>query len=160
MPGLRASRSDERQDVSRRSELKVFLGLLMGIQSVFAYLVLRRPATPPPHGLVPERCSTDRGDRGGRYTVGFCWIILFAEVAGRMIPQARNLSIRMIEQNPTSERRRAGTDMPRPEFTHVLSYNPSSEEPRNAKRPRSKDRGQNAETGGFEPPVELCPTLH
>lgn len=28
------------------------------------------------------------------------------------------------------------------------------------KRPRSKDRGQNAETGGFEPPVELCPTLH
>ncbi len=39
-------------------------------------------------------------------TVGFCWIILFAEVAGPVIPRARNLSIRMIEQNPTSERRR------------------------------------------------------
>ncbi|MEW1820543.1 hypothetical protein AB0323_07070 [Arthrobacter sp. NPDC080031] len=38
-------------------------------------------------------------------TVGFCWITLFADVAGAVIPRARNLSIRMNEQNPASERR-------------------------------------------------------
>ena len=36
--------------------------------------------------------------------VGFCWIALFAEAAGPVIPRARNLSIRVIEQNPTSGR--------------------------------------------------------
>ncbi|MFK4294885.1 hypothetical protein ABH924_000017 [Arthrobacter sp. GAS37] len=47
-------------------------------------------------------------------TVGFCWIILFDEAAGPVIPRAWNLSIRMIEQNPTSERRRSrdGHDAP------------------------------------------------
>ncbi len=38
-------------------------------------------------------------------TVGFCWIIDFIEAAGAVIPRARNLSIRMIEQNPISQRR-------------------------------------------------------
>lgn len=40
-------------------------------------------------------------------TVGFCWITLFADVAVPVIPRAGHLSIRVIEQNLTSERRRS-----------------------------------------------------
>jgi hypothetical protein len=86
---------------------------------------------------VLVRCPADPGDRGGPRpdpdrrefrrsldTVGFCWIILFAEVAGPVIPRARNLSIRMIEQNPTSERRRSRDGRDAPVIYPRLSYNP------------------------------------
>ncbi|MHA7167898.1 hypothetical protein ACX801_07010 [Arthrobacter bambusae] len=81
---------------------------------VFAHLVRHRPVIPPPHCLVLERAPRipvtgevhDQIQVDDPWTpVGFCWIILFAEVTGPVIPRARDLSIRMIEQNPTSQRR-------------------------------------------------------
>ncbi len=68
--------------------------------------------------------SKSTGVRRSMDTVGFCWIILFAEVAGPVIPRARNLSIRMIEQNPTSERRRSRGGHDAPGIYTRLSYNP------------------------------------